>query len=820
MKEIVIKVIKTHLPILAIFFLISLIYFYPSIENKVLQQGDVLSWRAMASEALKYNEKHDQPTLWANNNFAGMPMYQTTAPLKFNLLQWLDGLFHGFSASIILRWFGAMLIAYVGFLFLGINMWIAAIGAFLITFNPGNLTLLEAGHLTKLRVIEYSILLMAGVILAFRGKYWLGALLFAISIGLQVYHNHIQMTYYLLLTLIPLGLLLTYERVMKKEYKSLVYGIGFLLVAGLLGILTSAGRIITTQEYAKASMRGGSVLTKSNVSGTEVNDNGLQWDYAMQWSNGWGDLISGIIPGFVGGGSGEKTTTNIPLKKAMQAKGISTKQVPRLPMYFGDLPFTSGPFYFSIVCFFFFVLGMFYLKTNLKWWLFSSVLITCLMSLGKNFELFNKFLFDYLPYYDKFRTPNSVLTITSILIGFLAVITLNELITAKIEIPRLKKSLYASVGLLGGLCLVLFLVGSNWDVNKGLSQEMKIVASFRETLQHSDIFRSLIYILLSAAITFLFVSKKVTNTIFVLLVALILLSDIIVINRRYIAYDDFILKRNSQESYAPRAVDLEILKDPTLYYKVMDYTIDTYNSAMASNFHKTIGGYHPAKLRRYQDLIDHAIEPEREQMFRDLNSRSGNLNDSILNSIFDKLHVFNALNTKYFIVGSPGKETYLVNNRANGNAWFIKSIKWVKTPDEEIAALSSTDLKQTAVVHDEFRSLIENNSFDGNGQITLIQYEPNRLEYTSNSANSQIAVFSDVWYEKGWEVKIDDKPVKHFRTNYTLRGLAIPAGNHKIVFQFVPKAYFQGEKISLISSLLIFAMLGIVCYRSYKKMSI
>ena len=815
--------LKIHLPILLAFFIISLFYFLPELQNKELRQGDVLSWKASASEAIEYNKTHAEPTMWANNMFSGMPMYQTASPIKLNLIDYLDGITHFFSANNILRWFGALLVAYFGFLLLGISPWIAALGAFLVTFNTGNFTLLEAGHTSKLRVIEYTVLLIAGVILVFKKKYWLGGAVYAAALSLQITHNHIQMTYFIMLTLLPLILIFSFQSLKNKESNALVYSLLVLGIGTTLGLATSAGRIITTVQYAKDSMRGGSVLseTKNVASSAEVNKDGLQWDYAMSWSNGWGDLLSGFIPGVVGGGSGEKVSTNSSLKNSMKKAGVSITQNPRMPMYFGELPFTSGPFYFGIVCFFLFLVGVFYLKSPFKWWLLTAVVFTMLMSMGKNFSMLNRFLFDYLPYFNKFRTPNSVLTITSILIPLLAVYTLNDLYINKLDLTRFKRSLLISTGILATVCLVIWLMGpSFWDTQKGLNPQMKLIGDWRESLMKSDAMRSLFFVLASAALLYFWTTKKVKNNYLLLGFAALFLLDVIPINRRYISEEDFSIKKKTADTYAPRKVDLQIKQDPALYYRVMDNSIDTYNSSFASNFHKTVGGYHPAKLRRYQDMIDHYIQNENQSLAQRLNAANGN--DSLMRVVFNSLNVLNALNTKYFIFGNPGSEGVVINPAINGNAWFVNSIKWVNTADEEINAIQTTPLKTTAIVHNEFKNIIGNLSPTGQGTISLTEYAPNKLAYQSESSADQLAVFSEIWYgpNKGWKVSIDGQSVEHIRVNYTLRGLKIPSGKHSIVFEFRPGIYYQSEFISLFTSLSILIGLGLVGYRYYKGKSI
>lgn len=812
------KLIKAHGLILVFFFLISLITFLPALQDKVLRQGDVTSWESMAHEAIEYNKVHREPTLWSNSMFGGMPLFQTVSPVKLNLLAYVDGLPHLMSSNLIARWFGFLVLAYLGLLFFGISPWVAAFCAYAITFNTGNLTILEAGHLTKLQVLEYATLFFVGVLLVFRGRYVLGIILYTLSLGIQIYHNHVQMTYFLMFSLMPFIIVIAIEKIKQGEIKQLLKSIGLLVIGSLFGLLSTAGRMITTQQYVKDSMRGGSVLQASSTTGAEVNQSGLQWDYAMQWSNGWGDIMAGLIPGVVGGGSGEKTTANASLKKSLIKHNISPKQNPRISTYFGDLPFTSGPFYFGAVCLVLLVFGSFYIKSNYKWCFLASILFTILMSMGKNFAILNQLLFDYFPLFDKFRTPNSILVIPSILIPFMAAWTVNELVTEKLDSKRFMTSLKWSVGLLTFICLFVWMMGATiWDTSKGTDAQTKILADLRLDMMRGDALRSLLYILGAGILLYVYSIKKISNSLFIYSLGGLMILDIALINGRYLGHDDFGVKQSSGGHIA-RPVDQQILEDKSLNYRVMDNSIDLYNSASTSYFHKTIGGYHPAKLRRYQDLIDHCIEPERQTLYQNINKLNSGLNDSAFQALSVKLTVLNALNTKYFIFGQPGKEVVIPNAAAYGNAWFVKNIKWVASPDEEIKELSKQNLKNTVILHEEYKNDVGQLTPSGEGTITLTKYLPNQLEYQTESGSDQLAVFSEIWYgpNKGWEVTMDGNKVDHMRANYTFRSMKIPSGKHRIIFTFRSKAYAYGEYISLFASLSIILFSGWALYRYFK----
>ncbi len=813
------KKLIPHLVIVAALWILSAIYFLPAMQGKALQQSDIVSWEAMAQEALEYNKTNDDPALWSNSMFGGMPVYQTILVPKGNLLRYIQEIPQALGKSPVNVFFGIMLFSYLGLLLFGLSPYVAALGSVVLAFSSGNILLLEAGHMTKLMVIAYAAITLAGVWMSYRGKLWLGIPLFAFGFGMQIMNNHVQMSYYLMMAMAPVFVIFLTETIKTQNWKSFILANLLLAGAALLGLTASSTTLLTTREYVGQTMRGGSVLSTSNT-GNEANKSGLEWDYATQWSNGWLDLAASIIPGVSGGSSGEKVKGNSALKDELRKQRIPVQGNMRVPTYWGELPFTGGPFYFGIVIVFFFILGLYLVQDSIKWWFGISTLLLCLLSLGKHFEIFNKILFDYLPFYNKFRAPSSILTIAAVLCTMFSTYTLSKLYKREIDQTKLFNGILYSGGILAGICLFFWMLGPGFfDMTRGQqTEETAILVGLRKAMMTSDAMRGLVLVLLAAAATWLFQKNTLKPGLFLSVSAVLILFDLFTINQRYIDHSDFVKPSAKSATHAPRPVDTQIMEDKTLGYRVFDNTIDPYNNSMPSYFHHMVGGYHPAKLRRYQDLIDRCIDTERAKLGNILQTFNGNPSDSAFVSAMGSLQVINMLNTKYFILGERGKEVVLPNAAANGAAWFVSAIHPVNNADEEIAALSTQDLKRTAVIHQEWTGTA-GAAGDGQGSIMLKSYEPNKLEYESQSNGDQIAVLSEIWYgpDLGWEATIDGKPAELFRANYALRALRVPAGNHKIVLEFKPSSYRTGETMSLLGSGILLLLLGFVAWKNYQK---
>ncbi len=787
-----IKQIYPYLIPVILIVIVNILYFMPQFEGKVIRQGDTMHHIGMSKEAVDYRNKTGEDALWTNSMFGGMPTYQISTTNKNNLLQYVENALSLGISRPAGYFIAGMIGFYVLMLLLGVSPWLSLLGAFLFGYTTNNFTLFEAGHNSKLVAIMTSAPVIAGVLLIFKEKYLLGAAVFGVALGINIGANHPQMTYYLAMCI---GILVVIElgnSIKQGKLMAFTKAIGIMVFMSMLALGSSASKLWTTYEYTKDTMRGGQVLKVSEEAGSSDADasGGLQWDYAMQWSNGTGDLLATFIPKVVGGGSGEWLDGKSPLGKA-----VGQRQAFQAPTYFGSLPFTSGPAYFGVVALFLFVFGLFTVKGDVKWWMFGAVLLTMLLSMGKHFEVLNKLVFDYIPLYNKFRAPSSILSITAIFIPILGVLALSDLLKSDKKASYVKP-LWITTGILGGISLVLWLAGSSFFDFTAASDEQyaqikDALIDQRESMLGDSAFRSLMLILITAGTMYAYMLGKLNRTLLIAVVSVIGLFDLVQIGKGYLDKRDFVSKSAFKSEFEPRPVDTQILQDKDPNFRVYDATVNTFNSASTSYFHKTIGGYHPAKLQRFQDIIDRHI---------------GNNNQAVLNM----------LNTKYFILkGQEGTPTVQRNPAALGNAWFINNIKMVADANAEIDSLSNFDPAGDAIVHEEFKSYIQGLSPSKNGTINLKSYTPNKIEYASETQGDQLAVFSEIWYGpgKGWQAYIDGKPVEHIRVNYILRGLKVPGGKHNVVFEFRPQKYYVGETISLICSISLLLLLAFVIYR-------
>ena len=790
-----------HFVAIVIFLAACAAYFSPQLQGKVPQQSDMIQYRGMAQEAKNFYEKTGERTLWTNSMFGGMPTYQINTVSAGNNLRILDGLGTLFIKAPIGRFFAAMLGFYILMVVLGVNQWLAVIGAIAFGFTTNTLILYEAGHETKVKAISYLPLVTAGLLLAFRRRYLLGGILFAVGLGLDIMANHVQMTYYFFITLIIFGLAQLVYSIQRKELAHFGKAAGALLIGGLLAIGSTASNLWITYEYAKDTMRGEPILETTGDPASSSETNGLEWEYAMNWSNGVVDLFASFIPGVAGGGSQEPAGPNSAVVKNLQSKGARLPANFTAPLYWGGLPFTSGPSYFGAVIFFFFLMGLFLVKGPVKWWIGLGVLLTMMLSMGKNLEGFNRLFFDYFPLYNKFRTPNSILSVTAFLVPTLSILALHKIVNEKVTKAEALRSLKIAGGIAGAICLFFALLGpSFFDFTNPQDQryvqmgyDANALISDRQSLMRTDAFRSLLLVLFSGGLVWAYLPEKVKLHILLIGLAALVVFDQWTAGRRYLNSEFFVSKSQYQANFQPSPADQQILQDTDPNYRVYDATVSTFQSSKASYFHKSIGGYHAAKLQRYQDIIDRHLSQNNQR-------------------------VLNMLNARYFIVnGQDGQPAVRRNPDALGNAWFVSNIRMVNSANQEIDALSDFDPGQEAIVHQEFSNYVSGFTPSKNGTITETDYQPNHLTYQSESSSEQLAVFSEIWYNKGWQAYIDGQPVEHIRVDYILRGLRIPAGQHTVEFKFEPVAFERGKLASTIfSSIILLGLLGFIGYRGYQ----
>ncbi|MEN0046915.1 MAG: YfhO family protein [Bacteroidota bacterium] len=803
-----IKNIVPHLVAVATFVALSVAFFSPQLQGRVLRQGDIVQNRAMANEHRTYQKELGEPILWTNAMFGGMPTYQISTNTQGNNLKYAEkSLRLGFDRPIG-YFIASMICFYILMMSLNVNPWIALAGAIAFGFTTNNYILFEAGHNTKIQSVAYIPLIAAGMINAFRQKYWLGGLLFALGVGLNVYANHIQMTYYFGLTLIVYGIVQLVIDAKNGKILDFAKAVGVLLVAGIIGVGACAVNMMTTYEYSQDTMRGAPILEQSTETAQASSSSsveGLDWQYAMNWSNGTIDLFSTFIPRVVGGASGETLGSESATYKALSRRGAQLGGSLPVPLYWGKLNSTAGPPYFGAIIVFLFILGLFIVKGPVKWWLGLGVLLTMMISMGKHLEWFNHFLFDNLPLFNKFRTPNSVLSVTAAMAPILGMLALMVINKNEIDRKTLLRQLYIATGITAGIAAIFALLGSSLfdfsaagDANlEQLGYDLNAVKEDRATYMRSDAFRSLGLVIVAAALLWAFLTEKIKFVWVAAGIAVMTFLDLWTVNRRYIQKDEFVTQRNYENAFTPRAVDQQIMnvEKNRGAYRVFDVSTRTnpFENASTSYHHNTIGGYHPAKLQRIQDVVDYHL--------------SGSFNQKVLDMF----------NTKYFIVGGQEGPQLQQNPAALGNAWFVDTINMVANANAEIEGLSNFNPATQAVVHSEFKDYLSGFDPNGQGSITMDvdAYRPDQLTYQSNSNSEQLAVFSEVWYgpDKGWKAYIDGKEVEHIRVNYILRALRIPAGQHKVEFIFEPSSFYTGKTISMICSLLI--LLGLLGYIAY-----
>ncbi len=802
-----------HFIALFLFVVLAYVYNMPVVEGKRLKAHDTDSWRCMAEETLAYNKTHEDVTLWTNSMFGGMPTYQITMAQPNNFLQYPEKLIHAFPrpvSNLILYLF----CFYLLLIFFDFKPWLALVGAIGFTFASYNLIIIAAGHNTKAIAIAYIAPLIGAVFLAFRKKPLLGSLLTALFLGLAIRANHIQILYYTLILLIGFAIVEFIYSIKEKTIKKFLKTSGLLIIALIVALGINATSLMTTSEYSEHTMRG-----KSNglTTDTQSSQEGLNKDYITQWSYGVDETMTLLIPNFKGGASSGTLKEGSATGKYLKKFGVPNvskmlKSMP-LPLYWGTQPFTSGPVYIGAVIIFLFVLGLFVVDNRIKWWLLPIIILTMMLSWGKNFMPLTDFFIDYIPLYNKFRTVSMILVITGFGVTLLAFLSLKEFFQSNFSTEKLTKALLNSTYIVGGL-LLLFVIIPSLAGNFVSVQDIRFQGDYsflrdtlpldRKDLLRSDAIRSLVFVLLTAGVLWLFVKDKLKKSYTLLILGGLVLLDLFPIAKRYLNSDNFENQR-AKQLVTPTVADNFILKDKT-QFRVLNLTKNIFNDATPSYFHKNIGGYHAAKLRRYQELINMQLDMELRKMTTGI-QKAQSLDD--IYETFQSLGVLNMLNMKYVIVNE--KKQPISNPYANGNAWLVHKINIVEDANEEMEHLGKIDTKTELVVDKNVADILPKEIVkDTTATISLQSYQPNRLVYHFNSQTDQVAVFSEIFYDKGWVATINGVEQPYTRVNYLLRGMPLKAGNYDIEFCFSPKSYFLGNTIALISSILL--LLGFLMY--------
>lgn len=806
-----------YIAAIVVFLIIALFYCSPVFQGKVVYQSDVLQAVGMQKEMKDYSDKTGDYTLWTNSMFGGMPTYQIGKAgvpdynifakigkfLRFNL--------PAYSVDIIFLYLLGFFILLIA---LGVNPWLAIGGSIAFGFSSYNIIIIIAGHVNKAFVIGFMPLILAGVLLVFKRKYIIGALLTIISFGAHLYFNHVQMTYYLMICLLILFIVEFIFSLKNKEFKKFLIAASIIAGSFLLGLVPNISGLLTTYEYSKDTIRGKSELMQEG----EKQSGGLDKDYAYSWSYEKLETFTLLIPNFKGGASGGKLSTGSEMYKTLVDHGYPTNQarqfIQQAPTYWGEQSFTYGPVYFGAVICFLFVLALFLVDKKYVWWIGVMSVIAFFLSWGKHMEWFSDIFFYYFPMYNKFRSVSSILVIPSVLFPLLAFLGLKKIYDGDISKTELINKIKLAAGITGGLALFFLLIGSAlFSFTSPMDEQyrsagypdwlMNAIQNDRISIFRKDALRSLFLILATVAVIWFFIKDQLKKEYFIAAICLLILFDMWPVAKRYLNIDDFQIKKQAQ-AYQPTQADLQILQDKDPDFRVFNLTMNPFAETHTSYFHKSLGGYHGAKLRRYQELIEHHLAK-------------------------NNMNVINMLNTKYFIVPDENKQPVAQQNPgALGNAWFVDDVKVVNNADEEIAALTDFNPSKTAILDKRFLdklpdlSKLKVDSVPENAKIRLASYAPNKLTYSYEAPQPMFAVFSEIYYNdtKGWNAYLDGKKVPHVRVNYVLRGMALPDGMHQIEFKFEPQIFYKSQKIELYSSIVagivILGLLGLLIRKGLK----
>ena len=823
------KIWLPYVAAVALFYVLAYMFTPQVFSGKVVNQSDIASWRGMANEIITYNESHpdDDPALWTNSMFSGMPA--TTISLKYDG-DFLDIFYNAIHKLTGQRPPSYLLISMVGafllFLAFGVNPWLSIVGAVAISFASYNMQIIQVGHNSKMVAIAFMPWVLAAVVYAYRKKGFLGAILFAFALSFQIKANHPQITYYLAIIVLGYGFAELYNHIAEKKVLKFLKVSGLLLLLGGLGIASNINHLWPTYEYSKYTMRGGSELAKEQGKQQE----GLDIGYATSWSYSPEETPNLFIPNFNGGSSAGELDRESATYKALKGGGYqgADQIIKQMPLYWGPQPFTAGPMYLGAIMVFIFILALFLIGGAVKWWALGVTLLAVLLSWGSNFLPLTEFFFKYIPMYNKFRTVSMVLVILQILVPLMGVLVIEKLMKSEFSAKKFKTGMISALVLTAGFALLAMIFPSvagsfTSPADANLPEQIRAtLAEDRASLLSADAFRSVLYILAAAAVLwFAFGRREASSKNRVLSpaklkylvyggIGILVLADMWGAGKRYLNDSHFIKNREFEQQYALRPVDNIILEDKDPNYRVLDISINTFNDSHISYHHKTIGGYSPAKLQRYQDMIDYHIMPEMQKIASSLSSVK-TLEEAQIMVDNTETPVLNMLNSKYIVIGAQNPP--LLNNRAMGNCWFVDSIAWVANNLDEINTISDVNLSNTAVVSEEFRSLAgEITTADApafEDVIKLTNYSPNKLTYQCETTSDRVAVFSEVWYPAGWIATIDGKPAEIFRANYTLRALKVPAGSKVIEMEFRPDSYYKGATYSRIASSILLVLLAI-----------
>ena len=821
MNKSLLKKLGLALGVVALFLALSYGFVPQVLDGQIVNQSDISGYVGMSHEMTEWNKAHpDDPTYWTDSMFGGMP---TTAISTQNGGDYTQPLYNLlFAGKRPATWlFVTLLGAFLLFLALGVSWPVAIGGAIAVAFCSYNFQIIQVGHNTKMQAIALMPWVLAALVYTYKAKgIWktlLGAVLFALTLSFQIKANHQQISYYLALMILVYVIVEVVRVIKQKDWKPFLAASALLLVLGVAGIATNTNKLLPLAKYTPNTMRGGSELSKDGGA-----QKGLDLDYATSWSYGWEELPNLMIPNFNGGSSAgevnpDKSETIQILKRAGQRNLKETAK--NLPLYWGPQPFTAGPMYMGAVSVFLFVLGLFLYKGREKWWLLAVTVLAILLAVGSHFMAFTKFCYNYLPLYNKFRTVSMALVVLQISLPVLGFMTLNQLVKEKLDRNVFRKGFMWALGLTGGFCALAWLApglfGSFTSEADAQMQDVLVDALIadRIALFKADTIRSFLLICFAGGLVMVIQMKRERKWLAVAAMGLLVTLDLFAAGKRYLNADDFTTPKDFNKPFAERPVDQIIKTDEDPQYRVLDLTVNVFNSSVPSYHHKSVGGYSPAKLQRYQDLIEQYLSGEINGLYKQLNEAEEI--EDVADWMAQKTPVLNALNTRYVIL--DGGYPPLVNEAAFGSAWFVNSVVEAANPDEEIALLGAVDLKQQAVVTAPV-AVAPGSEEDF---IEMTSYAPNKLVYEYTAASDRLAVFSEIYYPDGWHATVDGEPVDVIRADWTFRAALLPAGEHEVVMTFLPDSYRKGAAVSRATSigllLLLLLSLGMAFVPCKKK---
>lgn len=826
-KSITFKKLLPDIIAIAAFILISFIYFAPAVlDGRVVTQHDSLAAIGQGQEQRDFMKRHDgERTRWNLSMFGGMPSYQMSPTYNSSKPQdFAKKAYSLFLPNYVYLVFIMMLGFYILMRAFRASPLISVLGAVIWAFSSYFFIIIAAGHIWKFITLAYIPPTIAGMVYAYRKQYLTGGLLIMVFMAFQISSNHIQMSYYFFFMMLFMVIAYFVDALKNKTLPDFIKATAVIAIAGLIGVAANASNLYHTYEYSKETMRGKSELSHHGES--DKSDNGLERSYITAWSYGVGETFTLLVPNTKGGASVPLSQNEKAMKKARPEYRELYQQIGQ---YWGEQPGTSGPVYVGAFVVMLFILGLFIVKGPMKWALLAGTVFSIMLSWGKNFMPLTDFFIDYVPMYNKFRTVSSILVVAEFTIPLLAVLALKEIVQKPDLLKQNKKQLYISFGITGGLALLFaiapkiffssFIPNSEMQALQSLPPEhintvMNNLTDMRVALFTADAWRSFFIIAIGTAMLWMLMEKKIKAEWAVAAILILSLADMWSVNKRYLNDGDFTPETNREQMFTKSQADEYILQDTTKYYRVLNMATSTFNDGVTPFWHKVIGGYHAAKLRRYQDMIDVHLSKEMEVLHEEIFNTQGDL-DSV-NA--DGFKVLNMLNAKWVIMQGQEGEIPIENPHAMGNAWFVDNIRFVAGADEEIDALNEIDLHKEAVADKEFKSAIKDftiSPVDSLSVIYLAEYDSDYLIYHTDTPKDELAVFSEVYYPKGWQVTIDGKPADMIRANYTLRALPVPAGKHVIEFRFNPKSIQTTDTIAYLAlTIMLFAAIWVFIRKS------